>query len=43
MEHSVYYDRKHRFINGLRFGGWIIFLFSAMQHLNNKPGGLKVR
>ncbi len=24
MEHSVYYNRKHRFANGLRFGGWII-------------------
>lgn len=24
MEHSVYYDRKHRFANGLRFGRWII-------------------
>ena len=24
MEHSVCCDEKHRFANGLRFGGWII-------------------
>ena len=24
MEYSVCYDRKHRFANGLKFGGWII-------------------